>query len=105
MDVLPKSITSLNIRLRRKPLAIPDIFHLGKAAVDGQLPKLKRLTVEAYLRVPKESIQQDRHWTSVVCSPYGELAQEPTIQALKPKLAEAFQGSDVFVDVTGLSVV
>ena len=83
-----------------------DLMYLGKAAAGGLLPNhnLKYLTAEAYLQVPEASLGQNCHWSDVVCSPYGTLALEPGMQALAPKLTEAFQGSGVSVEVTHIQI-
>lgn len=105
VEALPKSVTSLNIRLGRKPLAIPDILCLGNAAVDGQFPNLVHITVEAYLMVPKERLQEGRHWTSISCFPEGDPVEDPNMQPLAPKLAEAFHGSGVTAGVKGIPIL
>lgn len=99
VSTLPTSVTSLNIRLRKRPYVVPDILHLGKAALDGLFPSLKRITVEASPWVLKASIQQAGHRTSNACSQYGKPTGESAMQDLEAKLEEAFQGSGVLVDV------
>lgn len=71
VNVLPRSVTSLRVRMQAKRQAIPDVMRLGRAAVDGQFPNLKRV------------------------------AMQTAMPGLEHKLAEAFQGSSVFAQVVG----
>lgn len=89
LDVLSTSVTSLNVHLRQKTRAVPDLMHLAMAAVAGSFPKLKHVTVESYFYLYQKS-------------PYGSVVAQPEMLALGPKLAEAFRGSGVTVEVTGI---
>lgn len=71
VSVLPSSIKYLTVRLRGRFQAIPDLIRLGRATVDGQFPNLKQLVVH------------------------------PAMDGLKAKLADAFEGSGVVVQVMG----
>lgn len=86
VDMIPTSLTSLNIRLRKKPRAVPDIIQLGEAAAAGRFPNLKHVTVEAYFYV--------REYGN-----HGPLIAQPEIQALGPEFADAFRGSRATVEV------
>lgn len=69
VDMVPQSVTSLTVRLRGQPRAIPDIVRLGQEAAQGRFPSLRRVAVEFY--------------------------EHNGI----PGLEEAFHGSGVFVEV------
>lgn len=102
--ILPLSVVFLNIRLRKGPRAIPDLVRLGNAAAAGRFPNLKHVTVESYLDFPDDSKKKPHHSPWIERQPtFGRnLTRAPQIQAIAPKLAEAFRGSDVVVEVTAI---
>lgn len=100
VDILPLSVVSLNVRLRMRPRAIPDLVHLGSAAGAGEYPNLQHVTVETYLDFPDEDDERSySHW--VRRAPYspGSIATAPQILSIRSKLAEAFRDSDIAVEV------
>lgn len=103
VEVLPTTVASLSIRLRRKPRTVPDLVQLGKAAIAGAFPNLKHLTVESYLLSaddgpdPANFFSQRDYWPERLRNP--QTAQSQT-QALTSVLAEAFRGSKVVLEVT-----
>lgn len=102
VDVLPSSVSFLNIRLRKKPRAVPDLVHLGIAASAGKFPGLKHVTVEAYITVREDS--PDALFGGYDYMGYSSESpgQSRQIQALRPKLTAAFGGSSVAVEVIGM---
>lgn len=102
VDILPLSVTSLNIRLRKRPRVIPDLTNLGVAAVAGRLPNLRHVTVESYVKVRETALQNRFYDSDFNRLSHQSPATAPQIQALTLRLTEAFRGSGVAVEVTGI---
>lgn len=96
VDVLPTSVVSLNIRLRKKPRAVPDLVRLGRDAAAGAFRNLRSVTVEVYFYTHTESNN------NIFGGGYTPIVAQPEIHAVAPKLADAFQGSGVAVEVMEL---
>lgn len=104
VDVLPATVTSLSVWLRRRPRAMPDLVQLGRRAASGAFLNLAHLTVESYLLPAMDQdgtelenfFSQRDYWPASLQNP--QAAQEQ-VQELTAMLVKAFRNSKVVLEV------
>lgn len=99
VDILPKSVTSLHLQLPSKPWSVPDLMQLGKEAVAGKFPNLRRLSIDASVHEMHQEPPNSFLWPERLRADEQIPLTGRHVQVWAPKLAEVFRGSGVALEV------
>lgn len=110
VDILPPGVSSLTVRLHDKYKAVPDVVRLGRDVASGHHPQLSRLQVCVLRDVagPLDPYNFDEHldvfdsdeyFLHGVQSDRWEQAIQTLADTIRPTIVQAFNGTDVAVQV------